>query len=59
MIEFPTPHWAQKDILPAWTLFITGPRWREWGFHCPQGWIHHDHFSDPADPGNIGKGDDQ
>lgn len=23
---------------PAWTLFITGPRVREWGFHCAQGW---------------------
>lgn len=25
---------------PAWTLFITGPKVREWGFHCPQGWRH-------------------
>src|ERR1700721_2473016 len=24
---------------PAWTLFITGPREREWGFHCPKGWV--------------------
>ena len=22
------------------TLFITGPRIREWGFHCPEGWRH-------------------
>ena len=22
---------------PAWTLFVTGPRIREWGFHCPKG----------------------
>lgn len=21
-----------------WTLFITGPKTREWGFWCPQGW---------------------
>lgn len=26
--------------LPVWTLFITGPKIREWGFHCPQGWRH-------------------
>lgn len=26
--------------LPAWTVFITGPKRREWGFHCPQGWRH-------------------
>lgn len=25
---------------PCWTLFITGPRKREWGFHCPKGWQH-------------------
>lgn len=22
------------------TLFITGPVVREWGFHCPKGWVH-------------------
>lgn len=22
------------------TIFITGPRIREWGFHCPKGWVH-------------------
>lgn len=22
---------------PAWTLFLTGPVVREWGFHCPAG----------------------
>lgn len=30
--------------LPVWTLFITGPRRRSWGFHCPQGWRHHNEF---------------
>lgn len=25
-------------VRPAWTLFMTGPRIREWGFWCPQGW---------------------
>ena len=23
---------------PSWSLFITGPKIREWGFHCPTGW---------------------
>ena len=31
-------------ILPAgttaWTLFITWPKRREWGFATPQGWVH-------------------
>lgn len=25
---------------PAWTLFITGPKVRPWGFLCPRGWRH-------------------
>ncbi|MFD2855392.1 cupin domain-containing protein [Seohaeicola zhoushanensis] len=28
------------DGEPTETLFITGPRVREWGFHCPKGWVH-------------------
>jgi hypothetical protein len=24
----------------AWSLVITGPKQREWGFHCPTGWLH-------------------
>jgi hypothetical protein len=23
----------------AWTLFLTGPTVRTWGFHCPRGWV--------------------
>jgi hypothetical protein len=23
----------------CWSLFITGPRFRTWGFACPKGWI--------------------
>ena len=41
---------------PAWTLFITGPRIREWGFHCPRGWIHWREFTSETDSGNVGKG---
>lgn len=29
----------------AWTLFLTGPRIREWGFHCPQGWRNWKEFT--------------
>lgn len=24
---------------PVWTLFLTGKYVREWGFHCPKGWV--------------------
>lgn len=44
---------------PCWTLFVTGPRYRSWGFHCPrQGWIRWDKFTAPDDSGSIGKGCD-
>jgi hypothetical protein len=43
--------------LICWTLFITGPRIREWGFHCPHaGWVHWRDFTDSADPGRVGRG---
>lgn len=42
--------------LPCWTLFITGPRYRQWGFHCPNGWRHWSEFTSVTDSGSIGKG---
>jgi hypothetical protein len=44
------------DGAPVWTLFITGPRVREWGFHCPKGWVRWQDFTNPGDKGTIGKG---
>jgi hypothetical protein len=44
--------------LPCWTVFITGPRIREWGFHCPQGFIPWQRFTAADDPGAVGKGCD-
>lgn len=42
---------------PCWTLFITGPRVREWGFHCPaEGWIHFKRFTKPGSVGERGPG---
>lgn len=45
--------------LPCWTLFITGPRVRQWGFLCPQGWVHWKKFTASDDPGSVGRGCDQ
>jgi hypothetical protein len=41
---------------PAWTMFVAGPKIREWGFHCPQGWRHWAEFVDSRDRGVIGRG---
>lgn len=46
------------DGKECWTLFITGPKIREWGFHCPNGWRHWKDFVDPSDPGKSGPGCD-
>lgn len=31
---------------PAWTIFITGPEIREWGFYCLNGWKHWEDLTD-------------
>jgi hypothetical protein len=50
---------ADMAKAPAWTLFITGPRIRDWGFHCPlQGWIPWQRFTAADDSGAIGPGCD-
>lgn len=42
---------------PCWTLFVTGPRIREWGFHCRQAWVHWRVFTNPEDGGKtVGRG---
>lgn len=43
--------------IPVWTIFITGPVVREWGFYCPSGWRHWKEFTDPTSNGNkVGRG---
>ncbi|MDN8617841.1 hypothetical protein [Variovorax ginsengisoli] len=44
--------------IPCWTLFVTGPRVREWGFYCDRGWVHWKWFTAPGDKGAVGKGCD-
>lgn len=43
---------------PCWTLFLTGPRYRNWGFHCPNRWVPWQEFTAPDDAGGIGRGCD-
>lgn len=40
----------------VWSLFITGPVIREWGFHCPNGWRPWREFVDARDKGQVGRG---
>lgn len=55
--------WSPRAMAPrpAITLFIVGPRVREWGFWCPKGspaggWIPWKRFVSPDDPGAVGPG---
>jgi len=40
---------------PVWTIFITGPRVRSWGFYCSNGWRHWRDFT-TTDESQVEKG---
>lgn len=42
------------DFQPVISLFTTGPKVRDWGFACPQGWVPWQQFTAP---GNAGCGE--
>lgn len=44
------------DLGEAITLFITGPRVRHWGFHCPNGWVDWKKFTSKDNKGKVGQG---
>ena len=49
-------HRLELPFGDAWTLFITGPKVRKWGFWCPKGFKPWDEFVDPDNPGQPGRG---
>lgn len=40
----------------VWSLFLTGPKVREWGFWCPKGWKVWTSFVDMSNTGAVGPG---
>lgn len=43
--------------IPVWSLFLTGPRLRVWGFWCPLGrWVHWQSFTAGPRGQHIGRG---
>lgn len=47
------------EILPgerAVSLFMTGPKVREWGFLCPKGWVHWRDFTGGVNGELVGRG---
>lgn len=51
-------HRVELGSNSCWTLFLTGPRIRQWGFQCGDRWVHWKLFTASEDPGAIGKGCD-
>lgn len=44
------------DSKPCISLFSTGPKVRDWGFWCPQGFVPWQQFVSASDKGAIGRG---
>ena len=44
---------VETQFIPVWTLFMAGPRKRDWGFHTSKGWIQWEEYIEdrklPAD----------
>jgi hypothetical protein len=59
-VQTGAPAYQSRPAIPggAWTLFMTGPVMRSWGFWCPQGWRHWRDFVNPDDIGKPGRGCD-
>jgi hypothetical protein len=51
-----TAHRVELTHGDCWTLFVTGPVIRQWGFHCRLGWVPWPQFVDGRDKGKIGAG---
>lgn len=43
-------------LLRWWIIPRNGPRFREWGFACPKGWVHWREFTEPGSEGRVGRG---
>ena len=49
-------HFDGGGPVPCWTIVLTGPKVRVWGFHCPKGFVPWFEFVDHTNTGNTGKG---
>lgn len=59
VVSRPAEALHRLEVLPgmsAISLFVTGPKVREWGFDCPHGWVNWKDFTNPDDSSQIGRG---
>lgn len=54
MFKFPTERGSlapvQTEYIPVWTLFLAGPRVRDWGFYTPDGWVQWEEYVNERHP---------
>lgn len=51
------PRDSEGQPIPCWTLILTGPVIREWGFWCPKGWRSwREYTAGVEDYGQTGRG---
>ena len=48
-------HWIEVNQ-PVWTLFITGPKSRTWGFQCRERWIPWNEYVEMRGPDRLVNG---
>lgn len=59
VVHRPADALHRLEVIPgerAISLFITGPKVREWGFACDHGWVHWADFTSPDDSSQTGRG---
>lgn len=59
VIERPAHALHRLEVIPgerAISLFMTGPKVREWGFACEHGWVHWEDFVSRENAGAVGRG---
>ncbi len=53
-------HFRHRLFVPegghCWSLFLTGPVYRRWGFHCKADWVYWRDYVSDKDKGLVGRG---
>lgn len=59
VVDRPAEALHRIELFPgerALSLFMTGPKVREWGFQCPKGWVHWRDFTAGDNGQQVGRG---
>ena len=59
VVQRPAHALHRLEVIPgerAVSLFVTGPKVREWGFACEHGWVHWQDFTSAHDSSRTGRG---